>query len=71
MGTENHEIRFGIMAIKKGFIIKDQLIEAVSIQVEYDVEDGKHKLIGEILIELGYMEASEVNEVLLAIGKSR
>ncbi|MBW1913433.1 MAG: hypothetical protein JRI86_00700 [Deltaproteobacteria bacterium] len=64
MIKEYSQKRFGIIAIEKCFIIKDQLIEALSMQIEYELKGTQQKLIGEILFEMGYMEMAEVNKVL-------
>jgi len=59
--------RFGFMAVTKGFITIDQLIEAMKIQVREEINKGVHRLIGAILIEMGFMNTSQVNEVLESI----
>ncbi len=59
--------RFGFMAVKKGFITIDQLIEAMKIQVREEINKGVHRLIGAILIEMGFMNTLQVNEVLESI----
>jgi len=69
MKIEKIEKRFGMIAIEMGFIIPDQLIEAMRIQIEYDISESKHKLIGEYLVELGYMEQFEVEIVLKEMAK--
>jgi len=38
-------------------------------QVEEDVTQSKHRLIGEILVEMGAMNASQVMEVLNSMDK--
>ena len=62
--TSDFQVRFGIVAIEKGFITGHQLVEATVIQVREDVEGKPHRRIGEILIELGYMRPSQVQVVL-------
>ncbi|MBW1888658.1 MAG: hypothetical protein JRI52_09975 [Deltaproteobacteria bacterium] len=62
--------RFGFMAVEMGFITLDQIIEAMKIQVREDLEKPKHRLIGEILVDLGFMNPSQVDEVLKAMGIS-
>ena len=62
--------RFGFMAVKKGFITLDQLIEAMKIQVRGEINNGEHRLIGTILMELGFLNSSQVNEVLESIDTS-
>ena len=59
--------RFGFMAVTKGFITIDQLIEAMKIQVREEIKNGEHRLIGAILIEMGFMDTSQVNELLESI----
>ena len=59
--------RFGFMAVKKGFITIDQLIEAMKIQVREEINNGEHRLIGTILIEMGFINTSQVNKVLESI----
>ena len=67
MIKEYSQKRFGTIAIQKGYIIKDQLIEALSLQIEYELAGTQQKLIGGILFEMGYMEMAEVNKVLEAM----
>lgn len=61
---EHYEKRFGIIAIEKGYITPDKLLEALKIQVEEDVEYKNHRLIGEILMEKDYITADEIQDVL-------
>jgi hypothetical protein len=61
---ERFEKQFGIIAIEKGFINPEMLIEALKTQVEEDIEFKTHRLIGEILMEKGYITASKIQEVL-------
>ena len=44
--------RFGFMAVEMGFITLDQIIEAMKIQVREDLEKPKHRLVGQILVDL-------------------
>ncbi len=64
MIIKEHEKRFGLIAVGKGFITLEQLIKAMQIQVTEDVERLKHRLIGEILIEMDAMNSSQIMEVL-------
>lgn len=67
---EHYEKRFGIVAIEKGFITSENLVEAFKIQVKEDIELQTHRLIGEILLDSGYMTTLEIQEVLDAVFKS-
>jgi hypothetical protein len=69
METEHLEKRFGIFAVEKGFVTADQVIEALKIQVIEDLERGKHRVIGRILLEQGLMTLDQINSVLKSIGK--
>ncbi|MBW2615951.1 MAG: hypothetical protein JRD02_07230 [Deltaproteobacteria bacterium] len=58
------EQRFGEVAVSKGFITLGHLVQAMTTQVHEEAKSGDHRLLGEILIDLGFMTASQVNEVL-------
>ncbi|UCD30846.1 MAG: hypothetical protein JSW04_15995 [Desulfobacterales bacterium] len=61
---EKLDKRFGIVAIESGFITPEQLIEAMQIQVYEDIEGTKHRLIGEILREKGYITEVQIDDVI-------
>ena len=62
---EDHKRRrFGILAISKGFISIDQFTKALEIQAREELAGAQYRRIGEILVDLDYMTASQVNEVL-------
>lgn len=64
----NHiEKRFGTIAIQAGFITTDQLNEAMAIQISENLE-GTHRLIGQILIEKGYITHPQIKSVLEDMG---
>lgn len=59
------EKRFGMIAVGKGFITLEQLLEAMKIQISDDVDDKKsHRLIGDVLIEMGLLNPPQIGEVL-------
>lgn len=64
MTDDKKEMRFGIIAINKGYVIPDQVIDALNIQVQEDMAAGKHRKIGVILLEKGHLTLEQVNEVL-------
>lgn len=61
---EHYEKRFGLIAIEKGFISPDQLVDALRIQVNEDIKHGTHRKTGEILLDLDIMNANQVEEVV-------
>ena len=69
IAVEVHDKRFGVIAVEEGYIIKEQLFEALKIQVEEDLLGNPHTLIGIILIRLGYLTREEADHVLLTMKK--
>jgi hypothetical protein len=69
METDHLEKRFGIVAVEKGFVKPDEIVDALRIQVKEDVESGRHRLIGRILLEQGKLSMSQIDEVLEILGK--
>jgi len=61
------EKRFGLIAIEKGYITPDDLIEALRIQVQDDIGQEKHQRIGEILVANGKMTEAQVEDVVVAL----
>ncbi len=61
------QLRFGIIAVKKKFATLQQVSKALEVQVAENVSDGKHRLIGDILVDLGFMTQSQVKEVAEAV----
>ena len=59
------ENRFGVVAVKSGFITSEQLIEALTIQVLEELKGDKRRLIGKILYEKGYLTMPQIAEVLV------
>jgi len=64
MRTDKPEKRFGLIAVEKGFLAIEELIEAMKIQLIADVRRFKYRLIGEILMDIGALNFSQVAEVL-------
>lgn len=56
--------RFGTIAVKKGFITKDQLKEAMMEQLEDDLAGKDHRIIGAILYKNGWITWEQVDVVL-------
>ena len=68
MAFHGLERRFGITAVDKGLITADQLIEAMALQIREELALRRHRPIGRILLELGYLDSLQVKEVLTALG---
>ena len=69
MTKEDKEIRFGIIAIDKGYTTTEQIIDALKIQVNEDTLAGKHRRIGMILFEQGHITLMQIDDVLKEIEK--
>ena len=70
MTTKHFEKRFGMVAVEKGFVTSEQVVEAIAIQVEENMDQQKHRFIGTVLVELGYMRHSQIQDVLTYMGIS-
>jgi hypothetical protein len=63
------ERRFGSIAVERGMITKDQFVEAFSIQAKENIDNEQHRLIGQILVDLGYLTYAQVYEVLRVLDR--
>ena len=68
--SELREIRFGLIAIMKGFISQEDLVKALGLQVLQEIEHGVHREIGKLLIDQGIMSTDQVEEVLRHISSN-
>ena len=66
--TQHLEKRFGVIAIESGYVTPKEFVDALKIQVMEDIEKGRHRLIGRILLERGYISSGQVREVLRQMG---
>ena len=68
MAIRKIEKRFGTIAIEKGLITVHQLMDALEIQVGEDLSGVKHRLIGRILYDLGFLSLPQIEKVLGSMG---
>jgi hypothetical protein len=68
--SELREIRFGLIAIMKGFISQEDLVKALGLQVLQEVEHGVHRAIGKLLMDQGIMSTDQVEEALRHISSN-
>ena len=64
MSEDKLDKRFGTVAVEKGFITPENLYEAVKIQILENLDSYDHRLIGQILFGLGYINAEQIKEVI-------
>jgi starvation-inducible outer membrane lipoprotein len=58
------ESRFGVVAVKNGFITPEQLMDAFTTQVKEELKGNKRRHIGKILYEKGHITMHQITEVL-------
>jgi hypothetical protein len=59
-----YEKLFGDIAVKKGYVSKEQVAKALEIQRKEAMEGAGHRLIGVVLFDMGLMTESQILEVL-------
>jgi len=57
-------VRFAELAVKKGYIDADKAKEAMSEQLDDDLNNRPHRLIGRILMDRGWMSPQQIESVL-------
>jgi len=62
--TTDYGYRFGKIAIMKGFITEQQLVEVLDDQIDHNLMSDNHKFIGEIFLEKGWMTQDQIGIVL-------
>ncbi len=61
---DQSEIRFGWVAVQKGFVTPQQVVDALVSQVKENFHTGKHTRIGEIFLRQGLMSRPQIDGVL-------
>ena len=70
MIIEELDKHFGTTAVGKGFITSHQLVEGLEIQAREDLVGAKHRLIGKILFDLGFVTLPQIEEILASMSLS-
>ena len=70
METDYSEIRFGVAAVRKGFVTPDHIVKALSVQVSENLISGAHRAIGTILLDQNLITALQLEEVLTAMNET-
>ena len=55
---------FGQVAVRKGYVTQDQVVEALGRQRTIATDGAAHKLIGMIMLEMGALGTTELIDVL-------
>lgn len=61
---------FGAIAVRKGFISEAELEEALARQKQMVEQQGKHELIGLVMLEMGFLSNAQLIEILKYIEAS-
>ncbi|MFH1487338.1 MAG: hypothetical protein ABII06_00375 [Pseudomonadota bacterium] len=64
MDSGQETMRFGMLAVQKGFVSSGQIVDALELQVKENFSSGKHRLIGEILLDLGFIDGTQLDEIV-------
>lgn len=56
--------RFGQIAVEKGYVTSEQVKQAVSEQIDDDMANRPHRLIGRIFLDNGAMTPQQIEIVL-------
>ncbi len=62
--NEDRYKMFGEVALAHKFVTAEKLYEALTVQARDKAEGRPERLLGQILLEMGYMDADEVSRVL-------
>jgi len=65
MEKQSRGLRFGVIAVERGFVTPEQLVAALKLQVEENLNGAGHRIIGMILLEQGLITLDQIDEVLL------
>ena len=64
MNARDEGIRFGMVAVEKGFVKTEDVIKALEAQYRENIFSEKHRRIGEILHDQGIMTTEQIDEVV-------
>ena len=67
--SAKYNARFGVVAVNIGFVTIEQVIEALTEQVMENLSNRRHRLLGEIFLEKGWMTPEQIDMVLTELSK--
>ena len=68
--TGEHCRRFGAIAVQKGFVSLEEIEAAMAEQIDDNVNESEHRLLGEILYDNGFITENQVDKVLQELAKT-
>lgn len=69
--SEKYNQRFGVVAVDMGFVTIEQVINALTEQVEDNFSNRRHRLLGEILLQKGWMTPDQIEMVLSKLSREK
>ncbi|MDA8099186.1 MAG: hypothetical protein M0042_06130 [Nitrospiraceae bacterium] len=63
-------MRFGAVAVRKGFATSEQVLAAMKEQIDDDLKGKEHRLLGTIMYERGWISEANIELVLLDLKKA-
>ena len=63
--------RFGSIAVYRKYVTLEQVQQALTIQVEDNVNGVKHRLLGDILLEKRWITEEQVESILSEMGAGK
>ncbi len=66
-----YSARFGMKALDMGFATLEQVLEALSEQVMDNYVNKRHRLLGEIFVEKGWMTLEQTELVLKRLSEDK
>lgn len=62
--SDRYRKLFGEVALELGLVTTEQLLEGLTVQARSKAHGEPDKLLGQILLELGYMEPEHIQSVI-------
>ena len=69
--TKQYGGRFAEVAVKMNFISPEQAKKAISEQMDDNLSNKPHRLIGKILMDNGWMTLQQIDQVLTELFEKR
>lgn len=67
--SEKYCPRFAQIAVELGFVKPEQVKEALTEQLDDNISNRPHRLIGRIMLERGWITPDQIDEVLKELFK--
>ena len=62
--SDKYDHRFGYLAVEMGFATAEQVKDALAEQIEDNLANKPHRLVGAILLENGWITPQQIDTVL-------